>query len=92
MTGTGQDDCCRALSDLVAELTGMANRPAHTDPHILGRVNNAFGRVRDNAPDAYRSDRRLAGFHAETEYFATDGDPLDQLDLFESSGNSGTEG
>ena len=87
---TGDDSCCRALADLVAELTGMARHPAHTDPVQLGRVRDAFGRVRDEAPDAYRSHPGFGTFHAETEYFASDGDPMDQLPLF--NGGQGTEG
>lgn len=87
MTIPDHSDCEQALVDLVAELTEIARPPAHTDPTALRRVNAAFGRVRDAAPDTYRSNRSLLGFHAETDYFASDGEPSAQLPLF----SSGTE-
>lgn len=78
---TSAEDGERALADLVSELTGIARRPAHCDPEVLGRLNTAFGRVRDHAPGAYRSDPSLVSFHFETDYFA---DPTDngQTSLF----------
>ena len=77
----------RALADLVAELTGIARSPAYCDPSVLDRLNTAFGRVRDHAPEVYRSDRSIVQFHFETDYFADDGD-VDQAGLFDLGGGS----
>ncbi len=64
----------RALSELLAELTGIARRPAHCDPAVLDRLNTAFGRVSDHAPAVYGSDPSVVAFHFETDYFATPDD------------------
>lgn len=62
----------QALAQLVSELASIARPPAHLDRDTLGRLNNAFGRVRDEAPEAYGSQRSIASFHFETDYFADD--------------------
>lgn len=74
-----------ALADLVVELTGIATPPAFVDPADLDRVNTAFARVRDHAPDAYRADPSLAGFHFQADYFANPADP-NQPALFNTDG------
>jgi len=77
----------RALADLVAELTEIARPPAHCDPVVLGRLNTAFGRVRDLAPDVHRSDPSISGFHFETDYFADSS--IDRLDLADTGDGAG---
>ena len=70
----------RALADLVSELAGVAQSPAFVDPVVLGRLDSAFGRVRDLAPDVYGSDRSIERLHFEASYFSS------EVDEPESSG------
>ena len=74
----------QALTELVSELAGVVRQPAFVDPGVLGRLDSAFGRVRDYAPDAYRSDRAIERLHFETSYFSSDPDDTGQVPLFES--------
>lgn len=85
MTGPEDSTGEQALGDLLAELTGIARRPAHCDPATLGRLNTAFGRVRDHAPVVYGSDPSVSAFHFETDYFASP-DDVDQMVLFDQPG------
>ena len=76
----------RALADLVSELAGVAQSPAFVDPVVLGRLDSAFGRVRDLAPDAYGSDRAIQELHFEASYFSSEAAITDQGSLFDPAG------
>lgn len=72
-----------ALAELIGELAGVVQAPQFVDPVRLDRLNSAFGRVRDVAPDVYRSDRSIPSLHFGVDYFASpDHVDVESLPLF----------